>query len=506
MENNNDNYKPQQNIVPFLPNGDFYYAKAQTCMDRGDFPKAAKYLKRAVELSPDDAMIFLQYAIVELELGNTENARSLLLVANDLEANNPEVLLFLAETSAGLGMLEEALYYAELYIEVDQSGEYFDEANEIIDFVTSMLGKLPPTEDAGNKVLSREQERARQLMESGEHEQAIEIFENIIAENPNFWSAYNNLALSYFYQGENEQARALLHEVLLGNYGNIHALCNMAIIAYYEKDEKELDLLEETLVKLHPYNFEHRFKLGATLALIGCYEEAFKWLKSLYVKGYSGDAGFYFWLSHSAFFAGDEKFSRMIWDLLLEIDPTKEGFEPWTHAEFENDTILNDEEYIVGKLQHEYRSERLFGLYLLTKTPFKQDILANPAIISVDDYSPMEKIFLALSLGHDFEDDASLQPMLRAIEVAEILYIQVESIEIEDTFQFQMWFMICEAAFEKGYKFKNPVALAAAVEFMYKSSRMKITKKEVAELYEISTPTLTKYIDELMQFLPIFDS
>ncbi|MEG0381211.1 MAG: tetratricopeptide repeat protein, partial [Kurthia sp.] len=387
MENKRDNSN-QPNIVNFLPTGDFYYEKALKSLERGDVSKAIKYLQRARELSPKDAMILLQYAVVELERGNTEQARTLLLEANDLQPNHPEVILFLAETSASLGYLEDAVHYGELYLEIDEEGDYYEEALEIIDFAAGVLSELPKSnEEEPAPALAIEQEKARVLMESGKHEEAIELFENIIAEHPEFWSAYNNLALAYFYQGENEQARALLHEVLIGNYGNLHALCNLAVMAYYEKDHQELEALLETLVKLHPYNFEHRFKLGATLALIGQYDEAYKWLKSLYKKGYSGDAGFYFWLSHSAYFAGHDNFAHEVWDKLIDLDPTKAGFEPWSNMVLEDEGILNDRDFIVGKIEHEYSSEKLFGLYLLSKTPHKQEIISHPQIIDVEHYS-----------------------------------------------------------------------------------------------------------------------
>ena len=74
------------------------------------------------------------------------------------------------------------------------------------------------------------------------------------------------------------------------------------------------------------------------------------------------------------------------------------------------------------------------------------------------------------------------------------------------SFLFQMWFVLYERAFENDYAFKNPKALAAATEYMYKSSRVKnITKKEIAEFYGISPATLTKYVNELIQYLPLFD-
>ena len=70
-----------------------------------------------------------------------------------------------------------------------------------------------------------------------------------------------------------------------------------------------------------------------------------------------------------------------------------------------------------------------------------------------------------------------------------------------------MWFVLVERALKKAYAFKNPRALAAATEYMYESSRTKnVTKKQYAEEYGITTTTLTKYVNELMQFLPLFDA
>ena len=45
------------------------------------------------------------------------------------------------------------------------------------------------------------------------------------------------------------------------------------------KNEDDLQELLNVLVKIQPYTWEHRYKLGATLALISQYELAYKWLQ-----------------------------------------------------------------------------------------------------------------------------------------------------------------------------------------------------------------------------------
>jgi len=501
--------KPRENVVSFIPDGNFYYNKALQALDREQFDKAHKYLQRAVELSPEDSLILMQYGVIKMELEQHDHALELLRKAHSIDPDEPEIVLFLAEVSAHLGMSDEAGKYAKLYLELDQQGVYAEEALEIIDF-SEQMKEQPTSDEPQDSEAVYLQEKARRMMEEGNFKEAIEQFEEIIQDNPDFWAAYNNLSLAYFYLGESEQARALLHQVLKGNFGNLHALCNLTVMAYYEKNKEELDELLELLVKIQPYSFDHRYKLGATLALVGRYEEAYKWLRSLQKRGFEGDPGFYFWLSHAAYFSGRKAVGKSAWKKLLEIDPDKDGFEPWAHESrvTNPNAIEQNREFIVEKLESKYRSDRLFGLYLLGKTVHKQEIIAHPGWIDVDEYSSMEKLFLAYALEHEFDaQDKSILPFLRAMEASDILYMQSMPISMPNTFLFQMWFVLCERALEENYQFKNPKALVAAVDYMYKSSRMKsVTKKSVAEAYGVTTTTLTKYVNELIHFLPGFDA
>ncbi|MFK4997270.1 tetratricopeptide repeat protein [Bacillus sp. N9] len=114
--------------------------------------------------------------------------------------------------------------------------------------------------------MAAQQETARMLLESGKFAKAIELLEKTIEHYPEFWPAYNNLALAYFYESETEKAANLLEKILHQNPGNLHALCNLAVFLYYERQSEELDKLMTALEKVHPLLVEHRYKLGATFA------------------------------------------------------------------------------------------------------------------------------------------------------------------------------------------------------------------------------------------------
>lgn len=96
------------NLVSFVPNGDYYYGKALKAIDRDEMDKAYKYIKRAADLSPDDAHVLLQYGILEMELQNFDHAYELIHTAYSLEPNEAEIIFMLAEISGCLGLIHEA--------------------------------------------------------------------------------------------------------------------------------------------------------------------------------------------------------------------------------------------------------------------------------------------------------------------------------------------------------------------------------------------------------------
>ena len=84
------------NIVSFVPNGDYYFNKALKALDRDEMDKAYKYIKRAAELSPDDAHVLLQYGILEMECQNFENAYELIHTAYSIEPSEAEICVYVS--------------------------------------------------------------------------------------------------------------------------------------------------------------------------------------------------------------------------------------------------------------------------------------------------------------------------------------------------------------------------------------------------------------------------
>ena len=195
-----------------------------------------------------------------------------------------------------------------------------------------------------------------------------------------------------------------------------------------------------------------------------------------------------------------------MWKILLQLDPSKEGLEPWAN----DDTVKyrnsaeNHRDFIIRQLSDENESTRLFGLFLLKRSAHKQEIVAHPTLLNVQNFSVLEKLSLAYALDYDFNNnDPAEKNFLHLMFVAEKVVEANGPISLEVAQILSTWFALGELAYHKGYTFKNVSALAAAIEYSFHIALdNKVTKKAMAEKYGVSVATLTKYNDELYQYVP----
>lgn len=316
-------------LLSFTPTGEYYFTKGLKAYQRRDYHRSMKYLQRAMQLEPGEPMIACQLAIVLSENGQYKEANQLLhTILEEWDEDMVECHYFLANNYAHLGLFKDAFHHASLYMQLEEDGEFAEDAEDLLDLLTLEAEDLEEDLYEHDDLISK-QEEARELLEAGDFPKAVQLLEHVTKEFPEYWSAYNNLALAYYYLGENEQAEKLLNEVLEKNPGNLHALCNKVVFAYYEKDWEAVKSLKAALMKIMPLSSEHQFKLGTTFALLGEYEMAYSWLKKLFKQGFEGDGPFYYWLACSAYYTGRKQTAEKSWQKVIRINPEKEGQEPW---------------------------------------------------------------------------------------------------------------------------------------------------------------------------------
>ncbi|MEH7275606.1 tetratricopeptide repeat protein [Neobacillus vireti] len=489
-------------ILSFVPTGEYYFTKGIKVYHRRDFKKAKKYLQRAMQLEPGEPMITCQLAIVLTELGEYENSNRLLhIVLNELDQDMSECHYFLANNYAHMGFFKDAYHHANMYLTLEPNGDFREDTEELLEILMLETDGLeePPYEQDD---LILKQEQARELLESGYFPKAIELLKDVVEEYPEYWSAYNNLALAYFYLGKTKKAESILDDVLDRNPGNLHALCNRMVFAHYQGKKKVVAQLTESLKKIQPILIEHQYKLGATFAMVGEYQAAYYWLKKLYNIRFDGDGPFYYWLAYSAYYSGYVEFAETIWKIALEHSPDKKGMEPWVLKRPINSEFEDHSGSIYQKLESDFIEERLFAIFLASITGKAGEILISERFYENQKLTTIEKNYASyLKTGTPSELKA-------AQEIAELLYKNHNPFETVESGLFLKWFSVFVEISKTGMNLNNRHAWAGAIEYVwYKESNEKVSQQEVATTYDISPATIGKYVKLLNDYMcpaPLF--
>lgn len=329
MGKHTSEHKNHAQIVQPLQDGQYFFHKGLKAYKERNLKRASKLIQRAVHLEPEDSEMLSQLAVIYSEMGQYQESNDLLdyIMAN-LEAEMPECHYFKANNFAHLGLFQEAYKEAAAYSDADPDGEFAEENDSLLDLLDLGDDGIEDSLYDQDELLVK-QDRAKSLLESGQLAEAVAALEEITAEYPELWSAYNNLALAYFYSGNVVKAKQTAYEVLSHNEGNLHALCNLLVFYYYEREDEKVAELSDQLSNVYPMLMERCYKLGATLALVGRYEIGYKWLKSLYKTGFEGDDTFFYWLSCSAYFTGHTDFAETIWRKVESQYPGEDRPAPW---------------------------------------------------------------------------------------------------------------------------------------------------------------------------------
>lgn len=488
-------------ILTFHPTGEYYFAKGLKAYNKRELYKAKKYLERAMELEPEEPIIVCQLAITCTEIGDYGYSNNLLEnILNILDPYMIECHYFLANNYAHQGMFKEAFLHASTYLEKEEDGEFSEDAEDLLDLITLESDETEESLTLQDGLIGK-QEQAREYLESGNFLKAVDVLKETINEYEDYWSAYNNLALAYFYLGRVEEAYSTLEEVLTKSPGNLHALCNLLVFDYYQQKNEEVDKLVNTLEKVRPILIDHRFKLGSTFALIGRHALAYKWLRQLQKEGYEGDGNFYYWLAASGYELGYEDRAEQDWKKVVKLDPDKAGHEPWLEVNAAVNGFEHHLPSILKRLESEFKEERLFAIFLIKNSMKKPSLTKHKLFTDNSRFSKIEKSYRSLILKNN--ENRAEDAVDFADQTADVLYQHFNPIQFKEAGLFLMWFAVFIEAVKEEQKLTNPTGWAAACEYIWhKHGNVKHSQTEIAEKYSISTATLSKYI-KLVQALII---
>ncbi len=514
-------------LIPFIQNAEYFFQRALSYHHQNNLYKAKQFLLRAIKIEEEEASYICQLAAVLSELGEYTKANEWLEhVLREIDPTITECHYYLANNYAHLGQFEKAEEEALYYLEVEPDGEFSEDAEELLYFI----GTETPIDVEENEIIQKHM-IAKKQMESGQFEEAIIQFTEMILEHPNFWAAYNNLALAYFYSGQKTEALSTLEEVLTKNPGNLHALCNLALFSRFLGFKEQCKTLIERLQTVYPIHDEHRYKLGSTFALLYEHEYAYKWLASVNKSTLSEDLPFHHWLAVAAFMTGRESIARSAWQQVRRIDPDGE-IAPHYLQRLEEGTLTEHDvqyqyrlvkknksyfDFLTEGLKDNERS-KLLHLYILRKN-FNEEGYAALETFCESDPEPLylkelaayvmlkqipnEPIIikhqgLEMIYKQEAQVSQTVKTGLRVVERLQRSLIQPGAL---NDIIYRLWSPIFKRAHEEQIAFINDSAWAAATEYVWRRRDEKVTQKEIASHYRISSATLSKYVKKMKHML-----
>lgn len=317
--------KKKSKIVPIQMDADFYYERAIRYLDKLNFQKALRYLRKAVELEPNNPDYHCSVAGVLAELGKYEESnRFLWHVLEEIDPSLDECHFYLASNYASMMEFELAEQHILCYLRNAPDSIYAEEAEDLLDYIEIHLQdipRLPEDEEELETILQHD--RARRMLEEGKFNEASRLLQKLVKERPDFIAARNNLALCYYYMGRFEKAMDTVQHVLEEDPTNIHGLCNLAVFYSHLEQQDELNELLHVLKKIIPYHFDLAYKLATTLGILGEDEAAYFLFRKMIFHAGQSDIYILHYAAVAAYNTQRWEAAESLWHKVSRLDPSE---------------------------------------------------------------------------------------------------------------------------------------------------------------------------------------
>ncbi|ENH96007.1 hypothetical protein J416_13054 [Gracilibacillus halophilus YIM-C55.5] len=306
-----------QKLIPFIPEGDFYFSKGVEAYRKKKFDISLKWFGKAIEAKPNNPLYQCQMSIVYTEIGSYHLANQLL---EDVLASHGEEYVdcyyLLANNCAHLGLLQDAKAYAQTYVEEAPDGDFSEEANSLLTVLSIDEEEEQEDEWAFDKEddILMYQETVFYHLDREEWTKALALLEEMIAIFPDFSQARHEYAYALYFAGEKEEAIALEEEYVHHHPDALFGIMNLAIFYYYQEDSDKLEPITNTLVNIYPMHEQQKLRLAMTLSQIGFVEEAYQRYQSLSKDIVKNHASFYRWYSACCYGLGKIERAYQIWE------------------------------------------------------------------------------------------------------------------------------------------------------------------------------------------------
>ncbi|MDX6151763.1 tetratricopeptide repeat protein [Marinococcus sp. PL1-022] len=282
--------KNEDAIIPFLQSGEYFFQRGVVAYQKNHLKRAVLFLERAVELEPSKGLFQCQLAAIYTDMEWFDRSNNILdRVLKEVEPERSECYFFLANNYAFQGNFEKAAETAGYYMKIAPEGDFAEETKELLEMIKENEPGL--LEHPGDMTIY---EQAVEQADKGRVQEARELFEKLLKQEPDYWAAYHQLAKLHQHSGDTEQAVKLLETVHQeGAY--VPASCQLAAL-YESKGEHERSKeVMSVLTAILPVDRESLHWISAVCTYLGYYEDACRYAR-LYHKRFvieRGSVAFY---------------------------------------------------------------------------------------------------------------------------------------------------------------------------------------------------------------------
>ncbi|SES70059.1 Tetratricopeptide repeat-containing protein [Salinibacillus kushneri] len=295
-------FDDQLNVIPFLLEGEFYFSLGVKAFRKHEFEKAEKWLKRAIELEPDNPLYPSQLSVLYTEIKAYDQANQMLTkVLEDFGDSYVDCYYLIANNYAHLGLFQDAKKNIETYLQNAPHGEFANEAKELLNLLKIYNDDLE--EDGDEWIFDEEdelltyQESAFYYLEHQDWDQALPILEHMIARYPDYVVAQHDFAWALFFSGEYKRALEIEKEAYEENPNSIHSIVNLAIFYAEMGEQEQSNQYIEWLENVYPIHDQQRLKIAAAFAHTKHYKLAYERFKHLPKNNLQNHLSYYKWYS-----------------------------------------------------------------------------------------------------------------------------------------------------------------------------------------------------------------
>jgi tetratricopeptide (TPR) repeat protein len=108
-------------------------------------------------------------------------------------------------------------------------------------------------------------DKAEHLAKKNRHDEAVAKYREAVALDPQYYQAWNNLALELDAAGKADEAEQVLRGLTQSNPEHVLAFTNLATLLSGQKRYAEAETVARQAMKLHKYSFKANLVLGTVL-------------------------------------------------------------------------------------------------------------------------------------------------------------------------------------------------------------------------------------------------